>query len=301
MQRNAKTILFAALLIVCAALAVFAMRSNRSMGDSRASSTSVSTPSESEYVSLEGIVKTLLSESISQDRAYSGANTDERFQEAKSCFFLTRQLEAAKSVLTTCESLEAEPTAKAQFETCSRESGNRIAELDRLRRETSECSTQDLESEYIDALNRAAANGDADAQMCFIDQALSDSETFQDSSRRAIEYARKAFLRGDWRIVSLLESSTPNSQTDFALRFGNDLSMQLRMNRLLRAGARGEYAALLDAQAESIVASGQGSSASLSPSQVVDADQWAERMHRKFYARSPALEGAPKVCALSGN
>jgi hypothetical protein len=63
------------------------------------------------------------------------------------------------------------------------------------------------------------------------------------------------------------------------------------MNRLLRLGAGGRYAQWLDNLAES---------STLSPDQIVEAENWANEQYAQYFSRTPELTAIPNACAFRG-
>ena len=152
-----------------------------------------------------------------------------------------------------------------------------------------------LEKAYFDSTSRAAELGNNDAQVCYI-----QGDFFNEIDRQQIEqykdnaqnYIQLGLERGDWRIVSLL--ATRN--VDYSGRLG-ELALEnpydlLRMNRLLRHGATGDYGHQLDLDAQELAAH-------LSKARLDSAIEWARQEYKQYFLDSPALSSAPPVCTVA--
>ncbi|TLY51466.1 MAG: hypothetical protein E6K53_07550 [Gammaproteobacteria bacterium] len=159
--------------------------------------------------------------------------------------------------------------------------------------------SSNIEQDYFRSVANAVKRGDHDAQLCYIEGDFKGGTSEQDVSVYQVEashYANEAFERGDWRIATLLETTGSSlGHSGNWLRF---LSIDVpvgtratvyRMNRLLKLGAVGDYAAKLDRMAER---------GGLSANEVADADTWALNTYQKYFVNSPRLTEAPKACAL---
>lgn len=169
--------------------------------------------------------------------------------------------------------------------------------------ELSSCKTIDIaetaEKFYEDTM-RAAAAGDADAQICYIGSRYGldrpwTKEEVRHYADNAGSYVDQAFARGDWRVVEMFQT-TRNMIERYTLLHHvapYDPVHSYRMNRLLRLGATdGKYAHLLDAVAKH-------GHESLSYQARVDAELWASRMYALHFSRAKGLSGPPKTCMPS--
>ncbi len=151
-----------------------------------------------------------------------------------------------------------------------------------------------LEKAYFDSVTRAAELGDSDAQVCFIqgdffnELGRQQMEQYKDDARN---YIQMGLERGDWRVVSLLATHS----VDYSGRLG-ELALDnpydiLRMNRLLRHGATGEYAQILDSNA-------RDSTIRLDNKAQVDAAiAWAQQEYERYFRNSPKLHSEPGDCS----
>jgi hypothetical protein len=155
----------------------------------------------------------------------------------------------------------------------------------------------ELERLYYESVMQAAKLGDSDAQVCYIKgsfQTVLNEEDLQRYRLDAASYANNGLMRGDWRVVKLLGTSSNvlgHAGTGLlsSLPIGNPIEVY-RMNRLLHLGATGEYASLLDTYAKD-------SSVKLSPEQIAKAENWAQQEYNNYFKNSANLSSAPEVCS----
>lgn len=149
-----------------------------------------------------------------------------------------------------------------------------------------------MEKAYFDSVARAAELGNSDAQVCYIQgdffntMGRQELEQYKDNARN---YIQLGLERGDWRVVSLLAAhSIDNSGRLGDLGLDNPYDV-LRMNRLLRHGATGDYGRLLDSEA-------QDSAVRLSKAQLESAFAWARQEYAQYFRNSPSLTSEPVTC-----
>lgn len=157
------------------------------------------------------------------------------------------------------------------------------------------------EDRFYIATAAAANGGSKDAQLCYlrgrfdVNRAWTEVE-LQAFRRDAPNYISAAMERGDWRVVQLLWSASPNVVYQYGLMSQAIDGLELtryRMNRLLRLGsASPQYNAFLDNNAPAMRMK------TVSESDEKDsADRWAEEIYRGFFKSSERLTEAPLVCS----
>jgi len=215
----------------------------------------------------------------------------ESFHQAHQCHVAWNTIKGLRSEITACDSL-----GSAMDDVCRR--NIKQAEL-RIQAQTARlagCNTAPaiLEKAYFDSVGRAAELGNTDAQVCYVQGNFSieisdqQMEQYKDNARN---YIQLGLERGDWRIVDLLAQDTNVHISSF---LGSLISRSpfdiLRMNRLLRHGASGEYAQFLDSNAkDSAIRLGD-------KTQVDAAIAWAQQEYEQYFRNSPTLHSEPEDC-----
>ena len=225
-----------------------------------------------------------------------------RFESTKECFFRADRRQAIQTALVQCESLKDIEDVRAQYEMCSAETPILQRELAELAPNDSCTGSEGEASErYFSATREAAIAGIADAQLCFLESQFGDvpfdNEDAAEYDRLAPGFVEQAFKRGDWRVAALLLRNTA-SHTGFQHRISdNSLQTRLRMNRLLRLGAEGELARILDTEAQQFQTASRDEMAPvITPSEALEADRWASEVYTSYFQRSPRLEELPSIC-----
>jgi len=161
-------------------------------------------------------------------------------------------------------------------------------------------------SQYYNATKTAARAGDADAQLCFLGSYFVDAQgksrytdkDMQEYKSEAPEYVSQAFKRGDWRVVQLLATrfhSPPHSFVTLLDDIGQPETIY-KMNKLLRLGATGDYAASLDSTMSDYThPTGPGGSP-LPQQKVAELDNWAQETYTQYFAGQKPLTEAPAIC-----
>ncbi|MHB8446742.1 MAG: hypothetical protein ACYC7G_02075 [Rudaea sp.] len=213
------------------------------------------------------------------------------FHQSHQCHVAWNTIKGLRSEIAACDSL-----GSAMDDICRRnikQAERRIqVQTDRL----AGCSTVPavLEKAYFDSVGRAAELGNTDAQVCYVQGNFSieisdqQMEQYKDNARN---YIQLGLERGDWRIVDLLAQDTNVHISGFlgslSSRSPYDI---LRMNRLLRLGATGEYAQFLDSNArDSAIRLGN-------KAQVDAAITWAQQEYERYFRNSPTLHSEPEDC-----
>jgi len=153
---------------------------------------------------------------------------------------------------------------------------------------------------YYDATVAAAKSGDTDAQMCYVqsrfaDEAVGSPRFYTDGDMNtykatAPQYISDAFTRGDWRVVQILSVNSvgPGSGLLYLVPGAGSPDMFYKINRLLRLGAEGQYARVLDFEVRD-----------LPPDKLAAAEAWATAMYSQHFSASPKLTRAPVPCPSS--
>jgi len=167
----------------------------------------------------------------------------------------------------------------------------------------------DLSKSYFDAMTKAAKAGNVSAQACYIEGNFFPKLSPEDElayKTNATQFINDAFARGDWSIVDLLKRnmSGPGRANGRILSLlapngsVNLPEMFYKLNRLLRSGAIGEYAGILDAEAAAPYEHADqtlnpGGAGLLDASQINEANSWAQATYSTYFSNSPKLENSP--------
>ena len=224
------------------------------------------------------------------------------FRRAQRCYFARQDVLSDRSRIAACKAVTAKDLPE-NVAACR-------ADLARLPRHLAlaeivlqecEMGVPDLDMAYYRHTRAAAAIGDPDAQMCYLVGNFGDvdlqTRDLAEFRSRAPLYIDAALSRGDWRVAALLAESAAYHSFDPIDHVGlRKPLVAYRMNRLLRHGATGDYAATLDAVAHNGWTA--GGRRSLSPVEVANADAWARRTYLRGYRASPPMARAPIPCTL---
>ncbi|HVJ63284.1 MAG TPA: hypothetical protein VM555_11310 [Tahibacter sp.] len=226
------------------------------------------------------------------------ASKTKRFRETKKCAGAVRAIESMRRQRIACDSQSAWPDVWAA---CKKRIASFDEKLVRAESILSECSAADIgdsESRYWQDVVAAAEAGDKDAALCFIqsDFMLERPWSAEEVARYKIlapVYIDRALSAGDWRIAELLSMGPRGISSGSLLgtQTRGDRITQYRMNRLLRLGAIGDYAAKLD-----ILSTNPGSP--LPGNDQTAAEAWAKDMHARYFLNSPKLDSNPIPCAV---
>ena len=180
-------------------------------------------------------------------------------------------------------------------------------------------SPEALPERYLESMYAAARAGDIDAQYCFMDrdgERLTRVEEEMDDAARQemfeaeLEWTREGVERGDWRIVSFVQShlfSHGNNSSALVVAIpglefaANDSSLlQYSLDRLLRFGATGVYARMLDDPLQALTGTGayKGSEfpVSVSAADAAAGDAWARAAFEQYFGRSATQSSKPAFC-----
>jgi hypothetical protein len=234
--------------------------------------------------------------------ALSGSSGDSArgsFRTSQQCYFASRELALSKRNAGDCKMFEGRPEYQNAYAECLNkwvDARNRAAAAEAT---MAKCGgSGDRLRAYYEATKQAAANGDADAQLCYLRSDfnyLDDQSPFyteadeREYDKVAPRYVTEALQRGDWRIVHLLATRSFNPSSGLVPRLDKIGQPQTiyKMTKLLRLGASGSYANFLD----SILAE-QG----LTQDEASKGDAWAQETYTQYYSGVPGLTEAPVVC-----
>lgn len=221
----------------------------------------------------------------------------QQFRDAKRCLESGVEMEQLSNRVKLCKSQPAGTTeartcaiAAQQFDAKIQANGGRAAQAS--------CSAdpQVIETQYREAVTKAATAGDVDAQLCYVQGwfPLASPADISAYKANASTYMNKAYARGDWRVVQLLITASETAEHGGAglmVNFpivGTPFTVY-REYRLLAHGATGAYAASVNAAAKDV-------SAKLTAAQIANADAWAAQEYRRHFSKSPPLSAAPTPC-----
>jgi len=238
--------------------------------------------------------------------ADSGDYSASSLGELRQCVYASRELAAAKYI-ADCRFYEGKPQYEDAYARCLNgwmNVKNRIAAAESA---VSRCNLTDIESRYFEATKEAAKQGDADAQLCYLQAALSpltDADT-EEYKKVAPRYVDAAFKRGDWRIVHLLNMRHfhPGMGPVTSLDGIGQPQTRYKMTKLLRLGAAsGPYAKGLDYDLDGMIHPTLNPQNTLPQDVIGEGDAWAEQTYTNYFSRfPPGLSEAPEVCRPEGS
>lgn len=236
--------------------------------------------------------------------AQSASSTD--FTQTMDCASAFRKKDSIDSQLKVCEQNEQhrdDPAHAEFFKSCDIRVKTFSEQLSQLASTLKNCSAKNSgESELAlyQQARREAALGNLDAQICyvrgtfFIGRAWTDHEV-QAYKTEATKYVADAMKRGDWRVVEILRTATPEviSQSGLLkeITTGDQVTIY-RMNRLLRKGTVGkQYSQLLDA----VVSYPQFPTTDDTKAK---SDAWVDKTYRESFSQAPRVQDQPDTCVL---
>jgi hypothetical protein len=235
-------------------------------------------------------------------------NFSAAFHTLQACYFASHEL-AATRFLSDCTEYEGKPEFQSYYAQCLNGWMNvrsRKAKAEAVLEESHCGDTTDVDARYFEATRQAARAGDADAQLCYLEanfvthdgSSLFTAADFEEHRRLAPLYMDAALRRGDWRIAELmtLNSFHPG---DGPIRQIPDIGKRetiYKMRKLLRLGASGVYARILDGQLQGMIHPDLVPEAAL-PADVVRAgDAWAQQTFNEYFSGVAGLTERPTVC-----
>jgi hypothetical protein len=243
--------------------------------------------------------------SAAEPIAVQASNPGNAFRELRQCVYASRDLVAAKQLLD-CRSYEGQPQFEAALAECLNGRMNARNRVTAAEKVLSECDQADMGTRYFQATKEAAKRGDADAQLCYLQGDFfspEGAEIFTDAELDAYKklapaYVDAALKRGDWRIVHLLNARHfhPGSGPVRLIDGIGDPQTRYKMTKLLRLGASGTYARVLESQLQSMIHPDLNPSAALPAKVVKEGDAWAQQTYIDYFAGVPGLTEPPVVC-----
>jgi hypothetical protein len=236
----------------------------------------------------------------------NGAGAD--FHTLQICAYASHEL-AAANYLSDCKEYEGKPQYQSYYAQCMNGWMNvrsRKAEAEAALKDSNCGETTDLDARYFEATEQAASAGDADAQMCYLQGEFSTSSgkslftdpELEEYGRVASSYVDAALRRGDWRIVEFMTKDNFHPGVE-PFRQIPDIGKKetvYKMRKLLRLGASGSYAELLDMELNGMIHPDLVPEAAL-PADVVKAgDAWAQQTFNEYFSGVAGLTERPTVC-----
>lgn len=226
----------------------------------------------------------------------------QRFHDAKRCLESGVEMEQLSNRVKLCKSQPAGTTeaqacaiATQQFDAKVQANGGRAAQAS--------CSADPrvVETQYREAVTKAATAGDVDAQLCYVQGwfPLASPADVPAYKASASTYMKNAYARGDWRVAQLLITASETAghggaglMVNFPI-VGTPFTVY-REYRLLAHGATGAYATSVNAAAKD-------ASTKLTAAQIANADTWAGQEYRRHFSKSPPLSAAPTPCFIASS
>jgi hypothetical protein len=220
------------------------------------------------------------------------------YKETSACVAAGRRVSDLDLQLKTCE---LHPNDKEFYDSCKERTKGFEPIIAASMKKLDSCVTSDieeLESRFFHETVSAAKKGDADAQMCYVENNFMvpnsrSKEEYAEYVKLADQYIDSAIMRGDWRVVNLMmlpPSASPHSSGRLHSLPGRDPATRYKMNRLARLGAIGRYADKLDIVVED-------SKSDLSAAEIAKAEAWARKTYEAYFKNSPKLESEVQVCS----
>lgn len=219
------------------------------------------------------------------------------FTDAKKCLEASIHTEQYYNEATVCKSLQSS-NAEA-FKACSQRLPSLNAKIQQNENslDTESCSKDPaiLQSNFKNSVIKSANEGDADAQVCYVQGWFSlSAEELEQYKHNAVRYIELGLSRGDWRVVQLM-TTTPEDIAHGGAglmvnipAIGSPLTIY-RAYALLSLGSTGEYAKHVGMQKQDAIMH-------LTDEQVNRANAWALREYTNSFNRSPKLAKAPTPC-----
>jgi hypothetical protein len=238
------------------------------------------------------------------DAAAPNSSDASRFEFLRHCFHASQDLATAKSV-GDCKVYEGRQEFEQAYAECLngwKDWKNRAAVAEKTLAGCSDVT--DIEKQYYEATRAAAAAGDPDAQLCYLEFDFNLSRTSSvigdadhaEYKQVSPTYVDAGIKRGDWRVVYLLtRRSGPVTQLD---RAGNPETVY-RTTKLLRHGATGAFATGLDYKLKRLKQPNLKPEAALPAKVIQEGDAWAQETYNTYFSGVPGLTELPTICDRS--
>ncbi len=235
-------------------------------------------------------------------------NADAAFQSLRVCVNASREL-ARTIALSDCSEYEGQPQLQELYAQCLNGWMNvpkRKAAAEAALKDAGCGDTNDAERRYFEATKQAARNGNAEAQICYLngdfgassEDPLLTAADMEEYKRLAPRYVDAAIRRGDWRIVQLMtrRSFHPGVGPITHIPGIGKPETIYKMTRLLRLGASGSYARILDSQLRGMIHPDLVPEAALPDDVVERGNAWAQQTFNEYFSGVPGLTERPTVC-----
>ena len=229
------------------------------------------------------------------------------FAKSYRCYYKSQELAIARG-RADCSFYEGKALFAKAYAECIERSPDEHNAAASAQSSMAGCPTDDsaVLGGYYNATKTAARAGDADAQLCFLNSYFADAQgksqytdkDVQEYKSEAPEYVSQAFRRGDWRIVQLL-SARLNSPPHTLVTLLDDIGQPetiYKMNKLLRLGATGDYAASLESMMSGYTHPTGPGGIPLSQQKVTELDNWAQETYTQYFAGQKPLTEPPAIC-----
>jgi len=306
----AQKTIYAALALAVLMLAAFAYYSIRARGDSfsvlpasigrRATNSGPAPATQRRPSSMDAQTHTILAE----------RNPASAFYVAKNCYLTLGYIKRMQRTYD-CDRMADNPALGSAYAECLTNRDGLQPTLDSAQRSFAKwgCGDEhDLFPKYYESTKQVAKSGNPDAQLCYLQSnfldlngkapyAQADRTDYQTASPK---YIQNAFTRGDWRIVELLSTDHHGGIIGLALYIPNIGTPDTiyKMTRLLRLGARGEYAEQLDARLDTMARPDGHENPDLPQAEIAELDDWAQETFSQYFAGAPGLSKPPYPCGI---
>lgn len=229
------------------------------------------------------------------------------YEASRDCYFAKSQIDAAMSVINACQAMPQVALTESQRATCSRNIEQSRATIHELSAAAGTCPKGMASARsFYEATKAAAAQGDADAQACYVQSFFQSNgahltyheQDIDDYRRAAPQYIANGLSHGDWRMVALLARGGHDESTGLLpLITRDDLYTQYVMNRLLQLGADGAYARQLSASIEaSYLMPRTTQGPALTHEQIARGNKDALDLFHRSFDHQGLLKGPPSIC-----
>jgi hypothetical protein len=244
----------------------------------------------------------------SKDMATTSVDVAAAFQILRLCAQASREL-AITQYLSNCEEYEGRPEFQALYAKCLNgwmNVPNRKAAAETALKNAGCGDTTDIDARFFEATRQAAKAGDADAQMCYLEgefgtsggQPLFTNAEVEEYRRVAPHYVDAALRRGDWRVVELMtkDSFHPGVEPIRNIPGIGKPEAIYKMRKLLRLGASGLYATMLNSELEGMIHPDLVPEAALSADVIERGNAWAQQTFNQYFSGRAGLTERPTVC-----
>lgn len=223
-----------------------------------------------------------------------------QFKQSKRCYYAQNNGIVALNIADACKEANKRDGKGRQCESLDPQVSSAAQQL-------SQCTDEMATPEYFyEQTKRAAALGDPDAQVCYVQgqyqvgnsEMLFSRKDQAEYVSRAPTYIQSALERGDWRIVALLaKHGAGDSFNPVEMLTKGDPYRAYVMNRLLQLGADGAYAKTIGGRIqEAFLEPGFNRGPLVTPEKAAQGTEEAREMYRKWFAQKEPLKEDPVAC-----